>query len=152
MASLFTTDRLFHLRLSGPPVAQPRHSVGIGRGGYPRAYIPDGHPVHDYKGFVRSMARRKWNWPPLEGPLESQVLFVSETEGRGRWKDTKPDLDNYIKALWDALAGIVYVGDGQIAASREWKRFRFPWEKPFVEVLIRKIDRDVTCPTQLFRD
>lgn len=152
MATLFATDRLFHLRLDGPAIAQPRHKLAIRGRRFPIAYIPKDHPVHNYKGFVRLMARQRWKWPPLEGPLESQVLFVSEVEGGGDWKGTAPDCDNYLKSLMDALQGIVYLNDSQIAKIEASKRFRSAWEKPFVEIVIRNIPKEERPPVRLFAE
>lgn len=149
MATLFATDRVFHLRLGGPPVAQPRYKLAVRNRKYPVAYIQSDHPIHDYRKFVKLSARRKWKYPMLVGPLESQLLFVSQIEGGGDWKDTQPDLDNLVKPVWDELVGLLYENDGRICHTVQDKRFRFAWEKPFVEIVVKKIDKDRRPPMRL---
>ena len=64
---------------------------------------------------------------PLDEPLKVEVLFVFSppaawskkkmeelTSGKVIYKDTKPDLDNLEKALWDAMEGIVFINDSRI--------------------------------------
>lgn len=66
--------------------------------------------------------------PPLKGPVAAQVRFVYPLPKSMRavaqagliiWKDTRPDLDNLEKQLFDSLeaAGFFAVGDGQVCCK-----------------------------------
>lgn len=67
------------------------------------------------------------NFIPFDCPIEVEVMFVFSPpsawskkkmaelqSGKIIYKDTKPDLDNLEKQLWDAMAGLVYVNDSRI--------------------------------------
>ena len=61
--------------------------------------------------------------PPFEGPVE--VIFTAiftrpgkqaVTKDRPReWKTTKPDADKIERLIWDALTGVVFHDDNQVA-------------------------------------
>src|SRR3990172_3877538 len=57
--------------------------------------------------------------PLMEGPLalEAQFDFARPKRGHGGelWKATTPDLDKLLRALGDAMEGVVYRNDAQIA-------------------------------------
>lgn len=152
LGCLFDVAEHFSLTVPGPPIAQPRHKVGRGAGGYPRAYIPRNHAIHAYKRFVRLLARSRWGRAPLVVPLAATILFVCETEGGGRWKATLPDIDNLAKAVLDALQGIVFENDGLVARLELVKRCRFAWEKPRVEIAIRTLLDHERPPVRLNGD
>jgi len=149
VAVLFQTQEVFALRLEGPPIAQPRHRIGPGRGKFPRAYIPGDHPVHAYKSSLRILAQLTWKCGPMQGALESKVLFVCDgIEKPGEWKATRFDLDNGLKAVWDALSGVIFADDCQIAAVHAYKRFRYEHERSRVEIEIRPL-QDISPPGSL---
>ena len=65
-------------------------------------------------------------WQPLDGPLAvSGMVFVfpwlsshskkKRALGGCFWRDTKPDIDNLMKAVLDASQGILFNKDSQIA-------------------------------------
>lgn len=79
------------------------HLYGAGRGGS-RFLKPE---VRTAKEAIGWEARRQYRGKPLQGPLAIEATFS--------WPDRrKHDWDN-TKAFFDALAGIIYIDDGQIA-------------------------------------
>lgn len=87
----------------------------------------------NYMGAIRSAAHEAMGGKaPLTGPCRlvvsaSYTWPKSTTKKRrvapdGAWKDTKPDADNIIKIVKDALSGIVFVDDAQCADIRAVKR------------------------------
>lgn len=54
----------------------------------------------------------------------------------------KPDLDNLVKAVKDALEGICYKNDSQFIDEFPHKRYAVGNEKPRVEIEIRKIEEE----------
>ena len=98
----------------------------------------------DWKADVRRAASRAVNGPPLEGPVFVTVRVMkppsNDTERRWQklsvdgtiptptkgnawpwaaWK--KPDKNNLVKPVEDACKSVVWLDDGQIVGSAEWK-------------------------------
>lgn len=63
----------------------------------------------------------------LLGPLKADLMFFysrPKVSSKSRvLKDSKPDLDNLVKAVLDALNGICYDDDSQIVDLRAAKRY-----------------------------
>lgn len=126
------------------PVAQPRQRVGVIHG-HARTYLPDSHPVHVFKAAVADSSSKAFPNGPLTGPLLLSANFImprpkSMTTKRGPnarvYSSKKPDLDNLMKSLADAMNGIAYVDDSQIATARIHKTIAAANESPRVEVEI----------------
>ena len=124
----------------GEPVAQPRHRSAIAyMKGKPtvRLYIPSDHPVHGYKDDVRKAVRlvRPSGWNK-SGPVAVGCLFVfgriqALPKRGGRVpKDTKPDTDNVLKAVWDACTGEIWEDDSQVSAVQAVKLWGAPHDEP----------------------
>jgi len=89
----------------------------LGRRG--RVFTPEATLVHEAAiaaAWKTKFGRRK----PLEGPVKVTVDF----DKHGMWIEVAPtelptvlrgDIDNYMKAVLDALNGIAYMDDGQIS-------------------------------------
>jgi len=64
------------------------------------------------------------------GPLELRVIFwlarPKSLPRRITHPERKPDLDKLLRAIGDALEGIVYLQDAQITSERQKKRFSTP--------------------------
>ncbi len=68
---------------------------------------------------------------PLTGPLKVELTLVypwrkaepkKNRQGRRRWKDTRPDLDNSGKLIIDAIAPKFFIDDAQIC-SMDYQKF-----------------------------
>ena len=81
------------------------------------------------------MARRPAGWAMLTGPLGLTVRFESKWRMSDRqevrdqgyvWKDTRPDGDNLVKGLQDALETVIYADDAKVCkwdVSVAWSWF-----------------------------
>jgi Holliday junction resolvase RusA-like endonuclease len=135
---------MIQLTIDGEPVAQgrPRFST---RNGFVRAYDPQ--KSRSYKERVRLVAFDKIK-QRLMGPIKMTVDIyrgipkswskVKQTQAeQGYLKPTlKPDVDNYVKAIKDALNGIAYVDDSQVVVlfiSKYYSR------EPRVEIQIEEV-------------
>ena len=80
---------------------------------------------------------------PLSGPVLLDVEFVfarPRSAGQDELKATRPDIDNLIKGVADALTEAHWwKDDGQVAELRARKRWAFAMEAPGARVLVRPL-------------
>lgn len=90
--------------------------------------------VRPYRATLALVARQAWPGPPSAGAVALEVVFrfprpkshlraSGEVRGSAPSIPSRPDLDKLVRALGDALTGIVYLDDGQIGrwvATKEW--------------------------------
>ena len=122
--------RQFTIPLEPKPQSRPRFN-GITK----RAYeVP---AVTEYKKQVGYFAKAHFKREPLENIIGIEMSFyrsapkallnVKKTrlqiEEESLRVNTKPDLDNYAKAILDALNGIVFKDDNQVAYLKLEKRY-----------------------------
>jgi crossover junction endodeoxyribonuclease RusA len=117
------------------PVAQPRHQIGRGK-----AYIPRQHPIHAFKMQARMRALEAKTWGPLKGPFAvTACFFLPGKSDRASWHLGKPDVDNLAKSILDAIKGVYYVDDCQVASLSVDKVIAGKDDYPHVEVTVRQI-------------
>lgn len=110
------------LWVEGVPEAQARPRVFFGRG-RPRAYSPSSA----WRDRVMRAARLARPQAPLDGPLSLKIEFFFPRLARGTrqdggWKATRPDLDNLIKGVMDALTDAGWwAEDSRVAAVEAYK-------------------------------
>ncbi len=134
----------------GEPVAQPRHRVRtIGKRSM--LYLPSKHPVHGYKAAIRAaFVAVAGKWKTITGPVQLSVYCRFEmpkswskkkrSESQGILHGAKPDADNVLKAVEDALTDCgVWNDDAQVALAFISKRWS---ETPQTEIWIRECDPD----------
>lgn len=130
----------------GEPVAQgrPRASTINGR---VRMYDPK--KSSDFKKYVKLAASQHAPRKLLEGPLAMKVKVykpslksfsnkkkVAAEDGSLR-PITKPDVDNYVKGIKDALKGVMWIDDSQVVDLHISKWYS---EKPRIEVEIAPLE------------
>lgn len=107
----------------GDPVPQPRPRVST-RGGFARAYVPSKHPVHAYRQAIAAAALEAGATPTDEAPLSVILDLVwarpaSHMTKKGVRKGApllpRFDVDNCAKAALDALNGVAWADDAQVA-------------------------------------
>lgn len=136
------------LIIYGEPVAQgrPRFSTA---GGFARAYDPD--KSRDYKDYIRLAAEQKMQGQaPLNGELSFGLRVYrpipkSMSKKKAAMAEaglirptTKPDLDNYVKGIKDALKSICWQDDSQIVAYHE-PFGKYYSDTPRIEVEVMQI-------------
>lgn len=118
------------------PIAQPRARAVAFRGHARMHDAPKTHAIHAYKATVRQVVAEHIK-APLTGPLQISLEFVMPRpqshyrtgKNIGRMKDTaprwhisKPDLDNLVKGAKDALKGVAWNDDSQVAVYGETRK------------------------------
>lgn len=133
------------------PVAQPRqrHRIITASGkSFAHNYTPAKDPVNAFKATVRLAVQQVFAGTPLEGPIRMGVVFVFPRQKAKVWKNKpmprywhtgKPDRDNLMKSLQDALNGLLFVDDSQICAGPVDKFYAAGDEQPHVEVKIEQL-------------
>ena len=130
------------LTVPGIPVAQPRqrHRVfKVGDRTIAQNYTPTDDPVNAFKASVKLFAAAVCPDEPLAGPVRLTLTFLFPRpkyldKGKGPWPrvyhDKKPDRDNLEKSVQDALTGIMYADDSQIAVATTSKFYAAAGEQP----------------------
>jgi Holliday junction resolvase RusA-like endonuclease len=132
--------------IPGQPVAKGRPKFAR-QGGFVRAYTPE--KTVAYETLVKLAAGEAMaGAAPLQGPLSLMLrLYVQipkSTTKRDRTRiaageflpTRKPDLDNVLKAVTDAMNGIVYDDDAQIVTVMVTKLYA---ETPRAEVGVMRL-------------
>ena len=113
---------VFRLFIAGEPKAQQRPRFSA-RTGHVKAYDPS--ESRDAKALIGMMAREQMgDSPPMEGDLLLQLTVRRNPPQSwsnkkrkallGKGIRQKPDLDNYIKLVLDALNGVVFKDDKEV--------------------------------------
>ena len=107
------------------PVPQPRAKVST-VGGFARAYVDKKHRSHALKQAIRDA----FTWHKLEGPIKCELLFCfarpkshTRKQRKCNHHTGKADIDNLQKLVFDALNGLAYDDDKQIAFVTAYKRW-----------------------------
>ncbi|NBI31172.1 RusA family crossover junction endodeoxyribonuclease [Chengkuizengella marina] len=129
----------------GKPVAQGRvRTTTIN--GKPRCYDPK--KSSDYKDYVRLAATPHAPKSLLEGPLCMKLKIYKPTLKSFNKTEkeqaelgllrptTKPDIDNYVKGVADALNNVIWKDDNQLVDVFASK---FYSEKPRIEIEIEEL-------------
>lgn len=135
--------------IPGSPIGQGRPKFST-INGHAKAYDPE--KSRNYKAYVRLLATQAMKdsgFTMIEGPCSLDILAFFEVpkskskkfreaalEGRER-PTKKPDIDNIVKALQDALNGLAYKDDSSIVYLSVAKCYS---EIPRVEVILREIE------------
>lgn len=132
----------------GEPVAQARPRATT-INGHVRMYDPK--KSKDFKHFVSLVASEYAPSSLLEGPLSLEVkvykpLLKSFSKKKAAAAEsgelrpvTKPDVDNYVKGVKDALKNIIWKDDSQVVELSISKWYS---EKPRVEVKIKTLEEN----------
>ncbi|MBN6186424.1 RusA family crossover junction endodeoxyribonuclease [Aneurinibacillus sp. BA2021] len=140
---------MIEFTIYGEPVAQgrPRATTIAGRA---RMYDPP--KSREYKEHVKREAAKYAPSEPLEGPLVLTVNIYRFIPKGFNKKDkeravagtlrptTKPDVDNYVKGIKDALNKVIWKDDSQIVSIVAEK---FYSQKPRIEVKVQAMEEQV---------
>ncbi|MDQ0719776.1 Holliday junction resolvase RusA-like endonuclease [Paenibacillus sp. W4I10] len=131
----------------GEPVAQGRPKAST-RTGFVKMYDPA--KSKDYKDYVRLAASEYAPDALLLGPI-GMVLTVYRSIPKSLSKKrvalaeaghivptTKPDVDNYLKGVKDALKGVIWKDDSQVVEVFARKRYS---ARPRIEVKIKELSQ-----------
>ena len=133
-------------RVTGQPVAKARPRMAR-RGKAVWAYTPK--TTKEYEELVASSFVKKYKkFKPIEGPVSVEALimlnapaYVLKLWKRGAYPHhtKKPDIDNIMKSILDALNGVAWLSDSQVVEMRAAKGYS---ETPEAVVTIKTLDSE----------
>lgn len=130
--------------------SRPRTRVVTRKDGRPYPVIYEAWDCVAYKKALKVLALKQYRDPPLKGPIRIEVIFKMPLPYRfnkAQREDalqglivpvSKPDGDNLEKALWDAMNGLLWVDDKQIA---DWHGRKIYSEKPGIILRFEEIKK-----------
>lgn len=130
----------------GAPIGKPRHRSFKDKAGNIRTYQPE--TAVNRENFIKMIALQYAPDVPLNGPLSLCVVFfvpipASWSEKKKEmalctklYPAKKPDLDNMVKLVKDALNSIIWIDDKQIVGLNASK---FYSDKPETQIMIQTI-------------
>lgn len=136
------------------PIAQPRQRqrvIASGGRAFAHNYTPTNSPVNAFKAAVQFAAANAYSGPPLDCPLQLAATFVFPRPKAMRWKMKpmprlwqagKPDVDNLMKSVSDALNGVLYVDDSRIVSAILRKQIAAGDEQPHCVITITELNTD----------
>lgn len=133
-----TKSAHYRLVVPGEPLPQPRQRHTTTAKGQIVNYTPRNHPVQAYKETIQWAARAA-GVQVLTGAVGIQVrFFMPRPKGRkvGLYHTGKPDSDNLVKAVKDALTGIAWADDSQVAHDDIYKIYAEPGTEARTEIYI----------------
>lgn len=111
-------DIVFH----GTPIGKSRPRFGRTKTGGVVTYTPQ--KTRDYERALKSFAQVAMiGKTMLEGPVKVTITAYFSHKTKTGWHTSRPDLDNIIKAVLDALNGIVFDDDAavcELVASKKY--------------------------------
>mgnify|MGYP000888725373 CR=1 FL=1 len=127
---------MLSLTVYGHPVPKARARTVRMKNGRTVSYTPA--KTESWEDSIRAQALSCRPGQLLDGPLVMEATFYllrpKSKPKRVKYPATKPDLDNLIKSVKDALEGIIYTNDSRIVDEVIKKRYGDP---PRVEIVIR---------------
>lgn len=136
---------MFRCTIPGSPVQARQRIVRKGR----YAGLADVPKVREYRAYAKLVIAQNRPPAPFPGPCRAEVdIYVARPMSWPKKRvhaDTKPDLDNFLKLIFDAMEGIVYTNDSRLVevTAREHLVRR---GGPRVEVTVEELQGEVTRP------
>lgn len=126
--------------VAGEPKPQPRpRAFARKMGDKFVARVFDAGTAEHWKSQIAIAAKPFLPATPIAGPVRLRVVFnLPRPKGHSRsngelkasapiWHVGRPDVDNYIKAVMDALTQIgLWVDDSQVCQLEAWKQYGLP--------------------------
>jgi Holliday junction resolvase RusA-like endonuclease len=127
-----------NFKVHANPVAQGRGQI-VRCGRFSK--IKDPEKSRNWKADLKLLTQQYAQVPVWDGPLCAVILFEvlrpKSISKKKVWREVTPDLDNYVKAVMDALKGVIYKDDARIVCLTTAKVYS---DSPGVTVQIRQIE------------
>jgi len=144
------SETAFTVRGIPKPQPRPKAELRRGQGGkmFPHIYTPSTGCAPWRKAVARAAGLRFAD--PIEGPIEVEITVYLVRPGRlNRKRDYEGpvlapgavgDVDNFAKAILDAINGIVFRDDAQVTDLIARKRYHAKGAAPGALIVVREAD------------
>lgn len=136
-----------HFTVPGQPQGKGRPRIGkVGK--HARMFTPE--KTVAYESLVGLFASQAMQGKPLiAGPVSVSMMLVfgipaswskkkrTQAQNAEIWPTTKPDMDNVVKAVFDAINGVVWVDDVQVVNLAVSKSYG---DQPAVHVAVMPME------------
>lgn len=102
---------------------------------YGGAYTPK--ETVEFENAIKALVKGQFRRHPIEGPLAVEVKLFFKAPKKASKPYPRGDLDNYVKAVLDALNGVVWVDDAQIIGIAAFKGYD---ERDHIELIVAPIN------------
>lgn len=137
--------------IPGQPFQQerPRSKIVTPKGKAPFVSVYDSKKSKANKALIASYAQQVKPTVPLDCDLEVEIIFYKQVLKSFSKKQkeqalsgmlrpsTKPDIDNYVKAVFDGINGIIWKDDARVVDLKSSKYYS---DRPRTEVIVRTLD------------
>jgi len=127
-----------YFRVDMTPIGKARARTVTGRDGSVHSYTPQSTAKAEM--LIRSAANREGDSFPAGTPLDMIIVawfHRPKSAPKSRiFPVVKPDLDNVVKLVIDALSGVVYPDDNQICRFEAFKAYCKDGDIPHIDVWI----------------
>lgn len=143
-------EHIINLTINGDPVGKGRPRV-TNRGSFAHAYTPS--KTKNYEKTIQNEFLSKYNYNDiLHGPIKAEVnayFPIPISTSKRKKQDMinnldkhtkKPDIDNVIKSIFDALNNLAFEDDSNIISLTANKYYS---ECPRVEVTLKEVKYDM---------
>ena len=143
-------EHTIDLVIDGDPIGKGRPRV-TSRGSFAHAYTPT--KTKNYEKLIQNTYLSNYTYEDiLEGPVEANLIAyfpIPETTSkkkkelllRNYEKHTKkPDIDNVVKSVFDALNNLAFTDDSNIISLTAKKLYS---DKPRVELHLKEVKYDI---------
>lgn len=129
-----TECAVVEFRIPGPAAPQGSKRAIRLRGSNRVVLVESSAKVKPFRAVAALCATQAWRQPPTQGVVALEVAFrfvrpKSHTKADGSLRagaplaPGKPDIDKLLRALLDAMTGVVYVDDSQVACIWATKEY-----------------------------
>ena len=123
------------------PVPKQRARTVGGKSGKVHSYTPEATVIGEtdvWRAWHDQHERRGLEFWGDHEPVKLTVEVVLERPASSRRAHpaVRPDLDNYLKLVLDALNTWAFRDDGQVVRIEAWKRYCLPREAPHLTITI----------------
>lgn len=124
-------------------IPQPQGSKSVHMlGGKPVMRDANSHRLHAWRREVAGAAGVAWLGEPLREPVRVSLRFVFPRPAGAprsrRWPSVRPDLDKLVRAVLDALTGVVLADDALVVSLQAHKVYL--GTGPGVAIAVRAMD------------
>lgn len=145
--------------IPGQPIAQPRHRHGFNKKTKRHvSYIDSDHPIHEFKATATKRANETQpiDWDKSKSCAIACCFVRQSPQSKKIPVDRKlcevrPDCDNLIKGVKDAIKGVAYADDCLVVADLSVKVLTVRYELPTTLVYLTQNRADILGGLWLLR-